>query len=102
MNDISATEGQVTVVNQAPIKVSVKIQGIQVEQIIIQVAGLKTPLYDTVFMALEASLQCASINFYNAYQKAVRTRTTQIGQAKGVQAIHQVNANQLIVTLTRK
>lgn len=73
-----------------------------VEQIIIRVTGLKTPLYDTVFMALEDSLQCSSINFYNSYQKAVSTKTTQIGQAKGIKTVHQVNNGQLTVTIMRK
>ncbi|WP_186421796.1 hypothetical protein [Oenococcus oeni] len=102
MNAISTTKGQVTVVNQAPIKVSVKLQENKVEQIMIQVTGLQTPLYDDVFMALEDSLKCSSINFYNAYKKAISTHITQVGQAHGIQAVHQVNNDQLTVTMTRK
>lgn len=54
------------------------------------------------FMALEASLQCSSTNFYNAYQKAISTRETQTGQTKDIQAVHQVSNGQLTVTITHK
>lgn len=85
-----------------PISVILTSTDQQIEKITIISTILQTDLYDQVFMAFEAALNCSSINFFNAYQRAIKNHSLEIGQAHGIQAIHDARNGKLIVSLQKE
>ncbi|MEX0381146.1 hypothetical protein AB3K25_02840 [Leuconostoc sp. MS02] len=102
MVDQISNDGQTLVVQNGPIKVFVRVVKENVEQILITSTMQQTPLYDDVFMALEKSLKCASIDFYNAYQHAIQSGSIVSAEYRHVKAIHDASNHKLSVTITKE
>ena len=94
--------GTYLIVEDGPIVIKMTLENENIKVIEITSSLLKTPLYDEVFMALEKSLNCSSINFYNAYQNAIKNNTLEIGRNKGFKATHDARNGQLKVTITKE
>lgn len=99
----TAPEGTHILVSSFPITVTMTVQDQQVFQIMIHCAEDGNRKWDETFLGFEEGMHWSSINFYNAYKKAVKERTTTVGRAHGITATHvSPKANDLSVTLERK
>jgi hypothetical protein len=97
-----APEGTHTLVDSHPITITMTIENQNVKQITIHCAQDGSRKWDETFLGFEEGMNWVSMNFYNAYQKAVKERTTAVGRAHGITATHvSPKPNDLSVTLER-
>lgn len=99
----TAPEGTNTLVNSPPITVTLTIEHQNVLQIQIHCSEDGNHKWDETFLGFEGGMGWSSMNFYNAYQKALHEHVTAVGKAHGITATHvSPKANDLTVTLERK
>lgn len=97
------TAGEMVLVEHGPITISMNSDGTNVDKITIHSAKDEDPLWDEAFEGFEEGMHWTSMNFYQAYQNAIHTNQTSIGQAHGITATHtDPTPNDLTVVFERK
>lgn len=102
MVDSLSKNGKFLVIQTDPITVEVEVNTNNIETITIKSKLLNTPLYDEIFIALEKSLNCSSVKFYNAYKSAIKNGTVVTAENNNIKVVHDARNGQLNVKITKE